>query len=123
MQAINKALFERVKACTLCPVYDSVPDNKKMPYIALADTELTPWNTKTTAGLAVTAGILLYSDYKGDKQINEMADAVMGLFDKAPLNLGEGLPVVKQQLEALKIDRLDGFREGFIKITIKIHKR
>ena len=60
---LNRALFERLRHCEEYPVFDSVPENRKMPYIVLAETNAQPCNTKTTVGLIVTAGILLYSDY------------------------------------------------------------
>jgi hypothetical protein len=66
LQQLNKAVFDLLKAVD-CPVFDSVPENKKMPYIVLAETQVFPWNTKTTKGFAAVLGILIYSDYKGDK--------------------------------------------------------
>lgn len=122
LQLINKALFELLKLCDLCPVFDSVPENKKMPYIVLAETQLMPWNTKTTAGLEAILGILIYSDYRGDKEINRIADTLTSILANTPLLPGDGLTVIKQRLEELKIERLDGCREGSIKLNLKIHK-
>lgn len=123
LQQLNKAIFDLLKPGELCPVFDSVPENKKMPYIALAETQVFPWNTKTTKGFEAVVGILIYSEYKGDKEINRIAGAVASILNNSAIDLGDSLKVVKRRLEELKIERLEGYREGTVKLNLKIHVR
>ena len=123
LAVINKALFDRLKECTLCSVYDSVPDNTKRPYIVMAETKSTPWDSKTTKGYEVSAGVLIFSDYKGDKEINSIADEVYYRFSAGKLNLSEDLIVITQCLEEMKIERMEESREGYIKINLRIFRR
>lgn len=120
---LNRALFERLRHCEEYPVFDSVPENRKMPYIVLAETNAQPCNTKTTVGLIVTAGILLYSDYKGDKEINHVADLIVKLLETETFDLGETWVVIRQELNECKVERLEEYREGSIKLQLKIYKR
>ena len=120
---INKALFEQLRRCEGYPVFDSVPENRKMPYIVLAETHAQPWNTKTSVGIAVMAGILLYSDYKGDKEINHMVDVATKLLENGILVFGEELLVIRQEISECKVERFEEYREGSIKIQLKIYKR
>jgi hypothetical protein len=94
-----------------------------MPYIVLAETQVFPWNTKTTKGFAAVLGILIYSDYKGDKEINRIAGAAADILSNNSLDLGAGLTVVNRRLEELKVERLESCREGAIKLNLKIHAR
>jgi hypothetical protein len=122
LQQLNKAVFGLLKMVD-CPVFDSVPENKKMPYIVLAETRLLPWNTKTTKGFEATLGILIYSDYKGDKEINLIAGTIADILSNSVFDLGAGLTVVNRRLEELKIERLESCREGAIKLNLKIYMR
>lgn len=118
---VNKAVFDRLRNIEGLAVYDYVPENRKRPYVALTETEQLPWDSKTTKGFEVTAGIAIYSGYKGDKEINTIAESVKAaLTDK--LDLGKGYMVITQELETLRIERYDDYREGTMSLRLRIFK-
>jgi len=119
LDIINKTLYSKLNECTLAKAFDSVLPNRKRPYIALSDTTSLPWDSKTTKGYEVTATILIYSDYKGDKEINLIAGEIELLF-RQKLELGSGLRVIRQSTEAVAIERLGEYREGTIDIKLII---
>jgi hypothetical protein len=121
LQDINTTLFARLKLIKACPVYDSVMPNKKRPYIALGETTSLPWDTKTSKGYEVSCEVLVYSDYKGDKEVNLIADELYELF-KDKLVLPEGMKVIKQSIEEGSVDRLEDYRECVFNIRLLIFK-
>lgn len=118
---VNKAVFDRLNGIEGLAVYDYVPENKKRPFVALTETEQLPWDSKTTKGFEVTAGLAIYSGYKGDKEINTIAESVKDALSEK-LELGKGYKVITQFLDTLRIERYDDYREGTLSLRLKIYK-
>ena len=120
---VNKAIFDKLVACSGCQVFDSVPENKKKPYVVLAEVESTPWDSKTTKGFEVSAGVLIYSDYKGDKEINNITERIRAALTDTDYDLGPSLKVITQSLDLVKVERVEEYRQGTINIKLKIYKK
>lgn len=114
---LNKALYERMKSSLIAPVYDYVPTGKKAPYVVLTDSTAKAWGTKTSSGAEVTATIKIVSEYQGDKEVAELADAVITAVQKLPLLLGDDWHVVKTSILSHTVERFDTHREATIDVT------
>lgn len=121
LQLVNKAIYAKLKAVPNLAIADSVSANAKKPYVVLAETLSTPWDSKTTRGFEVTAGVLIYSDYKGDKEINDLVQKVHKALEQT-LNLGVGYKVITQSVETVNVERVEDYREAQIDIKLKIFK-
>lgn len=117
IDAVNKAMFDRIKPALSCPLYDCVPMGKKMPFAALAETTDRPWKgAKNISGKEVLATVLIYSDYGGDKEVAELAGATITAAASSPLVIPDGWRVIKTDAEN-RIERLDGYR--YAQVTFK----
>lgn len=121
LQLINKSIYDRLKSIKGITVADSVTVNAKRPYIVLAETTVTPWNSKTTKGYEVTTGVLVYSDYKGDKEINEIVAKVHEVLVEK-LTFQDGYKVITQSLETVSVERMEEYREAQLDLNLKIFK-
>ncbi|WP_307760984.1 DUF3168 domain-containing protein [uncultured Phascolarctobacterium sp.] len=121
LQLINKSIYDRLKTINGITVADNVMVNAKRPYIVLAETSVTPWNSKTTKGYEVTTGVLVYSDYKGDKEINEIVAKVHEVLTNK-ISLPLGYKVITQSLETVSVERLEEYREAQLDLNLKIFK-
>lgn len=121
LQLVNKAIYSRLKTIKDITVADSIAVNAKRPYIVLTDATSTPWNSKTTKGFEVTAGVLLASDYKGDKEINELVGKVFDVL-LPKLTLEGAYRVISQEIEEATVERVEDYREAVINIKLKIFK-
>ena len=88
----------------------------------LAEVESTPWDSKTTKGFEVSAGVLIYSDYKGDKEINNITEKIRAAFTDTNYDLGPSMKVITQSLDLVKVERVEEYRQGTINLKLKIYK-
>jgi len=121
LQLINKSIYDRLRNIKGITVADSVTVNAKRPYIVLAETTVTSWNSKTTQGYEVTTGVLVYSDYKGDKEINEIVAKVHEVLSSKIL-LPLGYKVITQSIETVSVERMEEYREAQLDVNLKIFK-
>lgn len=121
LQLVNKAIYAKLKAIQNLAIADSVSTNAKRPYVVLAETLSTPWNSKTTRGFEVAAGVLIYSDYKGDKEINDLVQKVHKALEPI-LSIGAGYKIITQSIETVNVERVEDYREAQIDIKLKIFK-
>lgn len=117
---LNRALYERLKHTMAVSVYDHVPAGKKAPYVVLTDTTAQSWTTKTISGAVVTATIKIISEYQGDKEVAELADAAIAAMDQPLLELSEAWQVVLVTVDNHSVERFESYREATVlfKFTI-----
>lgn len=113
---LNKALYDRMKQTLPAAVYDYVPAGKKPPFVVLTDTNAQAWGTKTTSGAAVMATIKIISEYQGDKEVAELADAAITAIFTPSLVLNKDWQLVTTSLENHAVERLDTHREATIQL-------
>ena len=111
---LNKALFDRLKTRLQVSVYDYVPSGKKGPYLVLTDTTAKDWGTKTTAGAEVVSSIKIVSEYQGDKEVAELADAAIAVVLRPALVLGDDWHLVISGILNHSVERFDSHREATI---------
>lgn len=63
-------------------VYDHVPDSAAFPYVVIGDATEAPRDTMARTGRDVTLTVHLWSQTKGMKQVDEIADRVDDLLDR-----------------------------------------
>lgn len=118
--AIQKAIYDRLKASLSCPVYDEVPGGAIMPYVTLGEDTAVDWSTKLEPGMEVTHTLHVWSDYNGMAETKQLIDQVVQVLTGSPLNI-EGFAVVMASLDM--IDTLrdpEGYRHGVIRFRFKI---
>ena len=120
VSALNKALYERLKSSLSVPVYDYVPAGKKAPYVVLTDTTAQSWSTKTVSGATVTATIKILSEYQGDKEVAELADAAIAAVTATPLALAGNWRVAVTAMDAHQVERLETHREATVTFKFTI---
>lgn len=114
VSSLNKAVFDRMKSKLNAPIFDYIPVGKKAPYVVLTDTTAQEWNTKTTSGAEVMATIKIISEYQGDKEVAELADAIIFAIRTPVLVLTGDWQVVLASLHSHSVDRLETYREATI---------
>lgn len=117
---LNKALYERLKSQLNAPVYDYVPAGKKAPYVVLTDTTAQSWSTKTVSGATVTATIKILSEYQGDKEVAELADAAIAAITYSPITLIGDWNIALTTMDSHQVERLDTHREATVTFQFTI---
>ena len=72
----QKALYDAIKSLGY-DVYDYVPLNTQLPYIRLDSLQALDDSTKTSEGYEVLQYINIFSSYKGQKEVREIAQTVI----------------------------------------------
>lgn len=111
---LNIALYRRLSSRLTAPVYDYVPIGKAAPYVVLTDTNAQDWGAKTIAGAEVSATIKIISEYQGDKEVAELADAAIAALQVSALAVEDGWSIVLSSIDKHTVERLDTHREATI---------
>jgi len=67
--------------------------------------------------------VLIYSDYKGDKEINNITERIRAAFTDTDYDLGPSLKVITQSLDLVKVERVEEYRQGTINIKLKYTRK
>ena len=108
----QKALYDAYKALGY-DVYDYVPTDAPMPYIRLDFNQTLDAGTKTTEGYEILQYINIFSIYKGQKEVKDIAQKLLQLSREI-----DGLDVRLRQLtireENYKQEKVNGTTMGSI---------
>lgn len=85
--ALQMALFEALTKYQDKPVYDDVVDDAETAYMTFGAMTVKPNGAKNVDISDCTTQIHLWSNYKGKKEINEMANDVISIISAVPLDL------------------------------------
>ena len=120
--ALQKAIYDRLKANLTCPVYDHVPDGVTMPYVTLGEDTSVDWSTKLEAGQEITHTLHVWSDYNGMAEVKQIIDQVIQALTSSPLQV-EGFFVVLARLDMVETMRdPEGYRHGIVRFRFKIQE-
>jgi hypothetical protein len=84
-------------------VYDKVPKQSKLPFVAFGDEEITPANTKVSTGESNTVTLHIWSKYNGRKQVKKIMDIIAAAVYAMPLTLPSGARITLLNLDAANI--------------------
>lgn len=108
----QKKLYDAYKALGY-DVYDYVPTDAPMPYVRLDFNQTLDDGTKTSEGYSILQYINIFSDYKGQKEVREMAQKLYEVSREI-----EGLDVRLRQLQvreqSYKQEKVNGATMGTI---------
>ncbi len=99
----EKKMFER--AFSSVALTDIVPESKirshlpqdtPSPYIRGIDTSDVPWTNKCQTGYETNWEWHIWSDYAGNKEVNQISDILIKLFDNLELDLTVGKNILLQ---------------------------
>lgn len=82
---LHKAQVDRIEADTAYTVYDDNPQDAAYPYIVMGEITARDWSDKSTPGQEVYSTLHIWSQYKGRKEADEMADGTLQALTRAPL--------------------------------------
>lgn len=121
---LHKAMRDRIKSATSREVYDQVPENAAMPYIAMGEMEARDWSDKINPGQEVTSTIHIWSSYPGRKEAAQIMDEIISTLTSSPLSLEGGFRAVVSALDLAEIIvDIDGItRHGVIRFKYKIEE-
>lgn len=92
---LNRAVYERLSTdvciISLCPnIYNHIPQEAVFPQIRYRHNYNTEWDTKDSFGYDSQIIVDIFTNYRGDKLVAEIADAVIDAFDLKPFVLSKG---------------------------------
>ena len=120
--ALQKAIYERLKASLSCSVYDNVPDGAAMPYVTLGEDTAVDWSTKLENGQEVTHTLHIWSEYKGMMEAKQIIDQIIQAITSTPLVV-EGFFVVSARVDVVETMRdPEGYRHGVVRFRFKIQE-
>jgi hypothetical protein len=118
--ALQKAVYDRLRAGLPCPVYDEVPEGAEMPYVVLGEDTAVDWSTFLVPGVEVTQTLHVWSDYEGMAEVKQIIDQMVQALTGDPL-IVEGFTVVVARLDMVEALRdPGGFRHGVVRFRFKV---
>ena len=94
---LQAALYTAVDAATTAGVYDHVPDglaDDAFPYVTINDLQAIDDSTKTYAGQEIMANLHVWSRYSGNKEIQDIFDALHTALHNATLTVSGAVAAV-----------------------------
>lgn len=120
MNSLEKYAFETLSTYdSKVKVYDFVPDEAKYPFFSIGECTLEDWSSKVDWGTSVVYHITAWSDAKGMKQVNDMADAVIDLFVDSRSALDDGFEIKGAELVGVEVSRHTNGEVRFADISIR----
>ena len=99
----EKKMFERafgsaalIAIVPVAKIRSQLPQDTPSPYIRGFDSSDVPWTSKCQTGFESTWQWHVWSDYAGQKEVNEICDILIELFDNNELDLATGKNVLLQ---------------------------
>lgn len=107
--ALQVAIAAAVDAAITQEVYDHVPDglaDDAFPYVTINDIQALDWSTKTFIGQDFAVNVHVWSRYSGNKEIQDIYDALHAALHNAALSVS-GASTVICRYEASQTPFLD----------------
>ena len=121
---LHKALIDRIEAQTSYKVFDANPENEAFPYVVMGEVLARDWSDKFEDGMEVYSALHVWSQYKGRKEADQMADAILQALTLSPLDLAPNFKASLDRLDSygLIID-VDGMtRHGILRMKYLIEE-
>jgi len=84
---LHKAIIQRIEYMTSYKVFDATPENEAFPYVTMGNISASDWSDKFENGQEVYATIHIWSQYRGRKEADEMADVILRAMTSMSLDL------------------------------------
>ena len=108
LNSVQKYLYDCITQIGSTPVYDYVPAGSAYPYFTIGDAEVDDWSSKNTYGGVVHVHIVAWSDKRGYKEVNDMADSIAQKFvNSKNLLLDENFAIEGAEFESAVVRRID----------------
>jgi hypothetical protein len=124
--ALQKAFYIRLTTdIKKVPIFDTVPQGQKTPYVIIGEDFSTPDDTKTGTGEILTTTTHAWSDTPGKKEVKGIIAAIEAAIFRADLDLAaDGFKVLKTTLDEKQnfTDENGTTQHGVIKIAFQIEK-
>lgn len=100
LNELTKAVYSRLTQHLDTPVYDDVPPTENPPYITVGLFTCKDTSTKVNDICDVSVNLDIWSDYRGKKEVNEIANDVITVMMAAPFGeLANGFFVVGHDVD------------------------
>lgn len=96
---LHKAIVDRLEAQTAYKIFDDHPENEAYPYVTMGSITAMPWCDKFEDGLEIFPTLHIWSQYRGRKEADEMADAILQALTGSSLNLSPNFRVSFDSLD------------------------
>lgn len=119
--ALQKALYVALTTYQTTPVYNYIPSDAVLPYIKIGAFTCKPNGSKSTDISDVTTQIIIFSDYEGTSEVNEIANSVIHIIGAVKLDLSEGgFQVLQQSYDMFESFEDENGYSAVITFTAKI---
>jgi hypothetical protein len=120
LNALEKYVYTSLSAkAGKTKVYDFVPDEAKYPFYSIGDCSLEDWSSKWDNGTMVTYHITAWSDSKGMRMVNDMANTVMETFSDSRTALDDGFVLDSVELVGVDVQRHSNGEVRFAEISLR----
>jgi len=122
--ALHKAIIDRLEYATAYKIFDDLPENEDFPYIVVGEISARNWSSKFENGQEITVTLHIWSQYRGRKETDIIANEIEQALTSSDLELGNSFLGSFQKFESydLIID-MDGItRHGIIKMRYLIEE-
>lgn len=122
---VAQGIYDRlndVSVTALAPIFDEVPEGQNYPYIVIGDLiERADNRAGNTKGKDFLLDIKIWSDYRGWKKIDEIADAIETRLDNQTETVAvTGWNVNLLNFEGMTKIRAATFRQGIMRFRINV---
>lgn len=121
---LHEAQIVRIEAYTDYKIFDANPENEPYPYFAMGEMTARNWSDKFEDGQEVYSTIHIWSQYRGRKEVDQMADILEQALTSSPLELGPNFEAALDRFDSynLIID-IDGItRHGIVRMKYLIEE-
>lgn len=92
--ALHLAQVTRIEEQTDYKVFDDMPEKEPYPYIVMGEMTARDWSDKSEPGQEIYSTIHIWSQYKGRKEAEEMANGILQAMTLRPLDLNPNFRAV-----------------------------
>lgn len=104
VNALTRALFQRLSSTLPAPVYGSVPQGSSSPYIVIGEKTATPARDKDSDGQEITVTLHIWSNAAGDKECADLLQAAYAATDRQEASIPlDGFALVELVGEFLQL--------------------
>lgn len=87
LSEFQSKLYDLLKENMSVSIFDETPKNSKMPYVVIEDITVIPLTDKNSSGFEAIVRIDVWSDYRGNKEANDLITSIMTILMSNTLEL------------------------------------
>lgn len=122
LNALQAALYAALTTYQGTPVYDGVPEEAALPYITLGAFTCKPNGAKLTDIADLSLQVHVWSEYRGKREVNEIANGVVAVLASVPLDLSaDNFAVLAQDVDFFEaFDEDNGGYHGVVTLVARV---